>query len=90
MTRGGLDLFDVDHTITRHSTGGRFMMRAIARGIVPWRLAAMLPWYGVAYRLGLLSLRDREEAFPCLRGRVAGRPSRPSRPRRSANACVAI
>ena len=68
MTRGGLDLFDVDHTITRHSTGGRFMMRAIARGIVPWRLAAMLPWYGMAYRLGLLSLRDREEAFPWLRG----------------------
>ena len=32
-------LFDVDHTITRHATAGRFMMRAIARGLVPWSIA---------------------------------------------------
>jgi HAD superfamily hydrolase (TIGR01490 family) len=68
MSRDGLDLFDVDHTITRHSTGGRFVMRAIARGLVPWRYAAILPWYGVAYRLGVLRLSDREDAVPYLRG----------------------
>jgi HAD superfamily hydrolase (TIGR01490 family) len=43
-------------------------MRAIARGLVPRRLAAALPWYAVAYRLGLLSLAEREDAFPWFRG----------------------
>jgi HAD superfamily hydrolase (TIGR01490 family) len=68
MSRPDLDLFDVDHTITRHSTASRFMMRAVARGLVPWRIAAALPWYGLTYRLGLLRFKDRNEAFPSLRG----------------------
>jgi HAD superfamily hydrolase (TIGR01490 family) len=68
MNRPDLDVFDVDHTITRRSTVVRFMMRAIARGLAPWRLAVALPWYGLAYRLGFLRPRDRDEAFPSLRG----------------------
>jgi len=68
MSRPDLDIFDVDHTITRRSTAGRFMMRAIARGLAPRRLAAVVLWFGVAYRLGLLRLRDRGDAFPMLRG----------------------
>lgn len=68
MSRADLDLFDVDHTITRHSTVSRFMMQAIARGLVPWRFAAALPWYSLTYRLGLLSFKDHDEAFPSLRG----------------------
>lgn len=68
MSRPDLDIFDVDHTITRRSTAGRFMLRAIARGLAPRRLAAVVLWFGVAYRLGLLRLRDRDDAFPMLRG----------------------
>ena len=68
MSRADFDLFDVDHTITRHSTTSRFMMRAIARGIVPVRFAAAIPWYGLAYRLGLLRFRNDDEAFPALQG----------------------
>ena len=90
MSRDGLDLFDVDHTITRHSTGGRFIMRAIARGLVPWHLAAMLPWYGVAYRLGLLTPQGPGGRVPVPAGRVAGRPRGPRAPSRSASACAAM
>jgi HAD superfamily hydrolase (TIGR01490 family) len=68
MTRGRLDFFDVDHTITRHATAGRFMMRAIARGLAPWPIALVLPWYGAAYRLGLLRLKDRVDIAGSLRG----------------------
>jgi HAD superfamily hydrolase (TIGR01490 family) len=68
MTTARLDFFDVDHTITRHATGSRFMMRAIARGLAPWRLAFVLPWFGVAYRLGFLNLKDRDRLLAPLRG----------------------
>jgi len=68
MSRPDLDIFDVDHTITRRSTVTRFMTKAIARGLAPRRLAAAMVWYGIAYRLGLLRLRDRDDAFPMLRG----------------------
>jgi HAD superfamily hydrolase (TIGR01490 family) len=68
MSRSDLDFFDVDHTITRRSTVVRFMMQAILRGLAPRRLAAALLWYGIAYRLGILRPRDRDEAFPSLRG----------------------
>ncbi len=38
MNRARLDFFDVDHTVTRHATGSRFMLRAIARGLAPERV----------------------------------------------------
>jgi HAD superfamily hydrolase (TIGR01490 family) len=68
MNRVGLDFFDVDHTITRHATGGRFMLRAIARGLAPWPIALALPWYGLAYRLGLLRFKGRVDIVGSLRG----------------------
>ncbi len=68
MKPARLDFFDVDHTITRHATAVRFMMRAIARGLAPWPLAVVLPWYGVAYRLGLLRFKGRVEMPASLRG----------------------
>ena len=68
MKQAGFDFFDVDHTITRRSTGGRFMMRAIARGFVPWSIALALPWYGVAYRLGILRFNGRVDILGALRG----------------------
>jgi HAD superfamily hydrolase (TIGR01490 family) len=68
MKSARLDFFDVDHTITRRATAGRFMMRAIARGLAPWPIALALPWYGIAYRLGLLRFKDRVDMLNPLRG----------------------
>lgn len=68
MTRGRLDFFDVDHTVTRHATAGRFMARAVARGFAPWTVLLALPWYGMAYRLGLLRFRGRVDIVGALRG----------------------
>jgi HAD superfamily hydrolase (TIGR01490 family) len=68
MSRARFDFFDVDHTITRHATAGRFMMRAIARGLAPWPIALALPWYGLAYRLGILRFGERVDIVGSLRG----------------------
>lgn len=69
MTRGTtLDFFDVDHTVTRHATAGSYMRRAVARGYAPWPILLALPWYGIAYRLGLLRFRGRADIVGSLRG----------------------
>jgi len=64
----GIDFFDVDHTITRRSSGARFVSLAIRRGILPRRVLLVLPWYSFTYRLGLLRLKDYKDGFPYLRG----------------------
>jgi HAD superfamily hydrolase (TIGR01490 family) len=64
----GIDFFDVDHTLTRRSSGARFVSLAMRRRVVPLRLMFVLPWYSVAYRLGILRIRGYEEGFPYLRG----------------------
>ncbi len=64
----GIDFFDVDHTITRRSTGARFITLAIRRGILPARLLAILPYYTFTYRLGVFRLRKYAEGFPYLCG----------------------
>lgn len=64
----GIDFFDVDHTITRRSSGARFVSLAIARGIVPRRVLLVMPWYSFTYRLGILRLKDYKQGFPYLRG----------------------
>ena len=64
----GIDFFDVDHTITRRSSGARFVSLAVARGIVPRRVLLVMPWYSFTYRLGILRLKDYKEGFPYLRG----------------------
>lgn len=44
--------FDVDHTLTRRSTGTHFALEAVRQGVIsPWRLAA-LPFLYIGYRLG--------------------------------------
>jgi HAD superfamily hydrolase (TIGR01490 family) len=63
----GLAIFDVDHTLTRRSTGARFVLGAIGAGLLPRRVALTLPWYATAYRLGILS-QGRERRFPGLAG----------------------
>ncbi|MGA2479072.1 MAG: HAD family hydrolase [Spirochaetia bacterium] len=64
----GIDFFDVDHTLTRRSSGGRFVMVAMRRGILPLRLMFVIPWYSFMYRLGLFRLRTYADGFPYLSG----------------------
>ena len=64
----GIDFFDVDHTLTSRSSGGRFIAVAMRRRILPRRLLIILPWYSLTYRLGLFRLRAYERGFPYLRG----------------------
>jgi len=64
----GIDFFDVDHTLTRHSSGTRFVGLAMRRRVLPLRLLLIVPWYSLMYRLGLFRLRDYVEGFPYLRG----------------------
>jgi HAD superfamily hydrolase (TIGR01490 family) len=65
---GGIDFFDVDHTITRRSSGGRFIALALRRGLLPLRLVVLFPFYSLQYRLGLYKPKDVAESFPYLRG----------------------
>jgi HAD superfamily hydrolase (TIGR01490 family) len=64
----GIDFFDVDHTLTRRSSGGRFIAAAMRRSVLPRRLIVVLPWYSLTYRLGVFRLRAYEKGFPYLRG----------------------
>jgi HAD superfamily hydrolase (TIGR01490 family) len=64
----GVDFFDVDHTLTRRSSGARFIALAMRRGILPRRLLFIIPWYSLTYRLGVFHLRKYAEGFASLRG----------------------
>ncbi len=64
----GMDFFDVDHTLTRRSSGGRFITAAMRQRVLPRRLLAVVAWYSLMYRLGLFRLGEYEEGFPHLRG----------------------
>ncbi|MGA2974260.1 MAG: HAD family hydrolase [Spirochaetia bacterium] len=64
----GIDFFDVDHTLTRRSSGGRFVALAMRKKVAPRRLLFVLPWYALTYRLGVFRLRAYDDGFPYLRG----------------------
>jgi HAD superfamily hydrolase (TIGR01490 family) len=64
----GIDFFDVDHTLTRRSSGSRFLAAAMRRRVVPRRLLLVLPWYSLTYRLGLFRPGAWERGFPYMRG----------------------
>jgi HAD superfamily hydrolase (TIGR01490 family) len=64
----GIDFFDVDHTIIRRSSGVAYVSLAISKGVLPWRISMILPWYSLTYRLGIFRLREYAEGFPYLRG----------------------
>jgi HAD superfamily hydrolase (TIGR01490 family) len=64
----GIDFFDVDHTLTRRSSGGRFLAAALRRKVLPRRLLLVLPWYSLTYRLGLFRPGAYEKGFPYMRG----------------------
>jgi HAD superfamily hydrolase (TIGR01490 family) len=64
----GIDFFDVDHTLTRRSSGGRYVALAMRRRVLPLRLLIVMPWYSLTYRLGFFRPRLYENGFPYLRG----------------------
>lgn len=64
----GIDFFDVDHTITRRSSGSRYVFLGIRRGLLPWRLLLLLPFYSLTYKLGVFKPREYPEGFPYLAG----------------------
>ncbi len=72
MPRGtataGIDFFDVDHTLTRRSSGSRFVLLAMRRGVLPRRLLFAIGWFSLAYRLGIMKLKARKEGLPYLKG----------------------
>jgi HAD superfamily hydrolase (TIGR01490 family) len=63
-----LHFFDVDHTITRGSTGRRFAAAAARRGIIKLRYLAIIPINYAAYRLGSGGISFFEGEFPMIRG----------------------
>jgi len=64
----GIDFFDVDHTITRRSSGARFVSVAVRKGVVPWRFLFVMPLYSATYRLGVFRVEDYKAGFPYFRG----------------------
>lgn len=63
-----LHLFDVDHTLTRGSTGRRFAQAAARRGVIRMRHLAMIPFNYAAYRLGSGGVSFFEGDFPVIKG----------------------
>jgi HAD superfamily hydrolase (TIGR01490 family) len=64
----GIDFFDVDHTLTRRSSGGRFVMAAMRRRVLPRHLLLVMAWYSLTYRLGLFRPGEYGEGFAHLKG----------------------
>ncbi|MDP3176623.1 MAG: haloacid dehalogenase-like hydrolase, partial [Spirochaetaceae bacterium] len=60
--------FDVDHTITRGSTGRRFAIAAVRRGILGIRHLAAIPVNYAAYRFGSGGISFFDRDFPAIRG----------------------
>ncbi|POR01362.1 hypothetical protein AU468_08590 [Alkalispirochaeta sphaeroplastigenens] len=61
-------VFDVDHTLTRHSTGALFAREGQRAGLFRWSQLASLPYYYLRYRLGALSLGAVTREITPLRG----------------------
>jgi len=64
----GIEIFDVDHTLTRRSSGSRFVALAMQRGVLPRRLVFAIAWFSMTYHLGIIRLNAREDVIPYLRG----------------------
>lgn len=73
----GIEIFDVDHTITRRSSGRHFVMQGVRMGLLPLSFYLSLPYYYLKYRVGgpLFGDLDKEllvRGFPELRDKSAG------------------
>lgn len=66
--KSALHLFDVDHTITRGSTGRRFAQAATWNGLLKLRHLVIIPLNFIAYRLGSGGVSFFEGDFPVIKG----------------------
>jgi HAD superfamily hydrolase (TIGR01490 family) len=64
--------FDVDHTITRHSTGRRFAEYGREQGIFRWYELLRFPLFYLRYRLGLVGARTLGRQVTPVAGRTRG------------------
>ena len=65
-------VFDVDHTLTRHSTGRRFAQSGYTSGLFPLSYLLQLPTFYLRYRLGRLTTTDISREIRPLTGRTRG------------------
>ncbi len=63
-----MHIFDVDHTITRRSTGRRYVAAAIKMNVVQRRVLFSLINVSLRYRIGKLSATHINRDFPALVG----------------------
>ncbi|MDA3949975.1 MAG: HAD-IB family hydrolase [Spirochaeta sp.] len=57
LKRAQVHIFDVDHTLTRHSTGRRFVQVGHRAGLFPTAYLLSLPFFYLRYRMGKLGLQ---------------------------------
>ncbi len=62
-------LFDVDHTLIKHSTARYFVYHAIRKGIFPKKLIISFPYYYLKYRAGKLDDSFFFSTFTVLQGK---------------------
>jgi HAD superfamily hydrolase (TIGR01490 family) len=62
--------FDVDHTITRHSTGRRFAFMGARTGMFPHSVLLLIPFYYFFYRRGMMPIKKLTREIPYLKGRT--------------------
>lgn len=62
--------FDVDHTLTRHSTGRRFAFLGVRKGDFPVSALLTMPFYYTCYRIGFMPIQKLDRSFPFLRGKT--------------------
>lgn len=62
--------FDVDHTLTRHSTGRRFAFFGVRKGVFPISALLTMPFYYTCYRIGFMPIRNLDRSFPFLKGKT--------------------
>jgi HAD superfamily hydrolase (TIGR01490 family) len=62
-------IFDVDHTLTRHSTGRRFAQVGFREGVFTFSYLLTLPLFYLRYRLGNLDIKDINREIKPLSGR---------------------
>ena len=64
-----LAVFDVDHTITRHSTGRRLIQCGRRAGLFSLASLASVPYHYLRYRAGTINIDDAVSALGRLEGR---------------------
>ena len=66
----GLAVFDVDHTITRHSTGRQLVQCGIRAGLFSVGHLVSLPYHYLRYRAGVINVERATTAIMRLKGRT--------------------